>query len=108
MQGLMMDYQLTLQHFYNRAVHIFPRKEIVTQTDTGLDRYTIGEWGKRTAQLANALHRAGVQEGERIATFGWNTYRHLELYFAIPCIGAVLHMLNIRLLPEQLACIIDN
>ncbi len=108
MQGLMMDYQLTLQHFYNRAVRIFPRKEIVTQTDTGLHRYTYGEWGKRTAQLANALHRAGVKEGERIATFGWNTYRHLELYFAIPCIGAVLHTLNIRLFADQLAYIINN
>jgi len=108
MQGLMMDYQLTLQHFYNRAVRIFPRKEIVTQTDTGLHRYTFGEWGKRTAQLANALHRAGVKEGERIATFGWNTYRHLELYFAIPCIGAVLHTLNIRLFADQLAYIVNN
>lgn len=108
MQGLMMDYQLTLQHFYNRAVRIFPRKEIVTQTDTGLHRYTIGEWGKRTAQLANALHRAGVKEGDRIATFGWNTYRHLELYFAIPCIGAILHTLNIRLFADQLAYIINN
>jgi fatty-acyl-CoA synthase len=108
MQGLMMDYQLTLQHFYNRAVRIFPHKEIVTQTDTGLHRYTIGEWGKRTAQLANALHRAGVKEGDRIATFGWNTYRHLELYFAIPCIGAVLHTLNIRLFADQLAYIVNN
>ena len=108
MHGLMMDYQLTLQHFYNRAVRIFPRKEIVTQTDTGLHRYTFGEWGKRTAQLANALHRAGVKEGDRIATFGWNTYRHLELYFAIPCIGAVLHTLNIRLFADQLAYIVNN
>src|SRR5258707_12131997 len=108
MQGLMMDYQLTLQHFYNRAVRIFPRKEIVTQTDTGLHRYTFGEWGKRTAQLANALHRAGVKEGDRIATFGWNTYRHLELYFAIPCMGAVLHTLNIRLFADQLVYIINN
>jgi len=108
MQGLMMDYQLTLQHFYNRAMRIFPRKEIVTQTDTGLHRYTYGEWGKCTAQLANALHRAGVKEGDRIATFGWNTYRHLELYFAIPCIGAVLHTLNIRLFADQLAYIVNN
>src|SRR5260370_16077137 len=108
MQGLMMDYQLTLQHFYNRAVRIFPRKEIVTQTDTGLHRYTYGEWGKRTAQLANALRRAGVKEGDRIATFGWNTYRHLELYFAIPCIGAALHTLYIPLFAVQLAYTIDH
>src|SRR6266516_7319088 len=108
MQGLMMDYPLTLQYFFNRAVHIFSRKEIVTQTETGVHRYTFGEWGKRTTQLANALHHTGIKEGDRIATFGWNTYRHLELYFAIPCIGAVLHTLNIRLFADQLNYIINN
>ncbi|HLX59628.1 MAG TPA: long-chain fatty acid--CoA ligase [Ktedonobacteraceae bacterium] len=108
MEGLMMDYPLTLQHAYNRAVRLFFKKEIVTQTDSGLHRYTYREWGKRTAQLANALQRAGVKKGDRIATFGWNTYRHLELYFAIPCMGAVLHTLNIRLFAEQLVYIINN
>ncbi len=108
MQGLMMDYPLTLQHFFNRAVRIFPRKEIVTLTDSGLHRYTFGEWGKRTQQLAHALHNAGVKEGDRVATFGWNTYRHLELYFGIPCMGAVLHTLNIRLFADQLVYIINN
>jgi fatty-acyl-CoA synthase len=73
MQGLMMDYPLTLQHFYDRAVRLFSRKEIVTSTDSGLHRYTFDDWGKRTAQLAHALYRAGVKEGDRIATFGWNT-----------------------------------
>lgn len=108
MQGLMMDYPLTLQHFFNRATRIFPRKEIVTQTDTGVHRYTYGEWGKRCMQLANALHNAGVTEGDRIGTFAWNTYRHFELYFAIPCMGAVLHTLNIRLFADQLVYIINN
>jgi fatty-acyl-CoA synthase len=108
MQGLMMDYPLTLQHAFNRAVRLFPKKEIVTQLDEGLHRYTYQEWGRRTIQLANALLSAGVQQGDRIATFGWNTYRHLELYFAIPCIGAVLHTLNIRLFADQLVYIINN
>ncbi len=108
MQGLMMDYPLTLQHFFDRAVRIFPRKEVVTLTDNGLHRYTFGEWGKRTQQLAHALHHAGVQQGDRIATFGWNTYRHLELYFGIPCMGAVLHTLNIRLFADQLVYIVNN
>jgi len=108
MQGLMMDYSLTLQHAYKRAVSLFPRKEIVTQLDDGLHRYTYRDWGKRTAQLANALLGAGVRQGDRIATLGWNTYRHLELYFAIPCIGAVLHTLNMRLFSEQLVYIINN
>src|ERR1700730_13402744 len=108
MEGLMMDYPLTLQHAYDRAVRIFGKKEIVTQTDEGLHRYTFREWGKRTAQLGNALRAAEVQEGDRIATFAWNTYRHLELYFGISCFGAVLHTLNIRLFADQLAYIINN
>ncbi|GAC1382853.1 MAG: long-chain fatty acid--CoA ligase [Ktedonobacteraceae bacterium] len=108
MQGLMMDFSLTLQHAFDRAVRFFPHKEIVTCTEEGMHRYTYGEWGKRTMQLASALQNAGVTQGERIATFGWNTYRHLELYFAVPCIGAVLHTLNIRLFTEQLIYIINN
>ncbi|GAC1430900.1 MAG: long-chain fatty acid--CoA ligase [Ktedonobacteraceae bacterium] len=108
MQGLMMDYPLTLQHAFNRAIRLFGRKEIVTQTEGELHRYTYREWGKRTAQLANALAKNGVQSGERIATFAWNNYRHLELYFAVPCMGAVLHTLNIRLFAEQLIYIVNN
>ncbi|HVB25237.1 MAG TPA: long-chain fatty acid--CoA ligase [Ktedonobacteraceae bacterium] len=108
MQGLMMDFPLTLQHAYNRAVSLYARKEVATRTDYGMHRYTYKEWGARTAQLANALHQAGVVEGERIATFGWNTYRHLELYYAIPCMGSVLHTLNIRLFAEQLVFIVNN
>lgn len=108
MESLMMDYPLTLQHFFNRAVRLFARKEVVTLTEQGKHRYTYAEWGKRVQQLANALHQAGVQQGERIATFGWNTYRHLELYFALPCMGAVLHTLNIRLFAEQLVYIVND
>jgi acyl-CoA synthetase (AMP-forming)/AMP-acid ligase II len=108
MESLMMDYPLTLPHFFNRAVRLFARKEVVTLTEQGKHRYTYAAWGKRVLQLANALHQAGVQPGERIATFGWNSYRHLELYFAIPCMGAVLHTLNIRLFAEQLAYIVND
>ncbi len=108
MESLMMDYPLTLQHTFNRAVRLFSRKEIVTLTAEGKHRYTYADWGKRTQQLAHALHQAGTQEGDRIATFGWNTYRHLELYFAIPCLGAVLHTLNIRLFAEQLTYIVNE
>jgi fatty-acyl-CoA synthase len=108
MQGLMMDYPLTLQHAFHRATRLFHRKEVVTLTDKGLHRYTYREWGKRTIRLANALQRAGIGEGDRVATFGWNTYRHLELYFGVPCMGAVLHTLNIRLFDEQLIYIINS
>src|SRR6202165_492135 len=108
MESLMMDFPLTLQHAFNRAVRLFSKKEIVTQTDSGLHRYTFREWGKRTMQLANALNSAGVKKGYHISTFGWNTYRHLELYFAIPCLGAVLHTLNVRLFAEQHAFIVND
>jgi len=108
MESLMMDYPLTLQHSFQRAVRLFGRKEVVTLTAQGKHRYTYADWGKRVMQLANALQQAGVQPGDRVATFGWNTYRHLELYFAIPCMGAVLHTLNIRLFAEQLAYIVND
>src|SRR5260221_4429472 len=108
MQGLITDCPLPLQIFSNRLPRLFPRQEIVTQTDTGTHRYTYGEWGKRCMQLANALHNAGVTEGDCIGTFAWNTYRHFELYFAVPCMGAVLHTLNIRLFADQLIYIINN
>lgn len=108
MDSLMMDYPLTLPHFFKRAVRLFQRKEIVTLTAQGKHRYTYADWGKRVQQLAHALQAAGAQQGDRIATFGWNTYRHLELYFAIPCLGAVLHTLNIRLFAEQLTYIVNN
>lgn len=108
MDGLMMNYQLTLTHAFRRAERFFARKEIVTQTTDEPHRYTYGEWSKRTQQLAHALHEAGVGDGERVATFGWNTYRHLELYYAIPCMGAVLHTLNIRLFADQLVYIVNE
>lgn len=104
----MMDYPLTLPHFFDRAVRLFKRKEIVTLTAQGKHRYTYADWGKRVQQLAHALVGAGVQQGDRIATFGWNSYRHLELYFAIPCLGTVLHTLNIRLFAEQLVYIVND
>ncbi|WP_207229606.1 long-chain fatty acid--CoA ligase [Ktedonosporobacter rubrisoli] len=108
MQGLMMNYPLTLQHAFKRATRIFPHKEIVTQTDGEPHRYTYADWGRRSMQLANALQKAGVEQSDRIATFAWNTYRHFELYFAVPCMGAVLHTLNIRLFAEQLVYIVNN
>jgi acyl-CoA synthetase (AMP-forming)/AMP-acid ligase II len=108
MQGLMMDYPLTLQHPFNRAIRLYTRNEIVTQTEGEPHRYTYADWGKRVMQLANALQNTGVTPGDRVATFGWNTYRHFELYYAVPCMGAVLHTLNIRLFAEQLVYIINN
>ncbi len=108
MRGLMMDFPLTTQHIYQRAVRFAPEQEIVTRTESGFHRYTYADLGERVARLAGALRALGVQPGDRVATFAWNTYRHLELYLAIPSLGAVLHTLNIRLFPEQIEYIIND
>jgi fatty-acyl-CoA synthase len=108
LNGLMMDYPLTLQHLYNRAVQLFPRKEIATKIGPTMHRYNYGAWGKRVSRLAGALTRLGVERGDRVGTLAWNNYRHLEAYFAIPCSGAVLHTLNLRLPLDQLAYIINH
>ena len=108
MNGLMQDFPLTVQHIYDHATRYFPRKEIVTRTEDGYHRYTYADFGERVARLASALRGLGVGPGDRVATFGWNTYRHLELYFAAPCMGAVLHTLNIRLFIDQIEYIIND
>ncbi|MFQ5592753.1 MAG: long-chain fatty acid--CoA ligase [Anaerolineae bacterium] len=108
MKGLMMDYPLTLTHFLERANRLYPHKEIVTKTPAGMHRYTYADFYERVQRLANVLKQLGVRRGDRVATFAWNSYRHLELYFAVPCAGAVLHTLNIRLFPDQMAYIINH
>jgi fatty-acyl-CoA synthase len=108
MEGLMMDWPLTLHHFLDRATRLFPRKEIATRTAAGMHRYTYADFHRRVHRLAHALTRLGIGRGDRVATFAWNTYRHLEIYFAAPCMGAVLHTLNIRLAPDQLIYIINH
>jgi fatty-acyl-CoA synthase len=104
----MQDRPLTLDGFVERAERLSPRKEIVTATVGGVERVTHGEWADRTRRLAAALDTLGVSADGRVATFAWNTARHLELYFAAPCSGRVLHTLNIRLFPEQVTYIVEH
>ena len=106
MKSSMMDYQLTLTGILRRAKEVYPDRELVTRrADGGLDRYTYGEFYQRVLKLMQVLRAQGVKPGDRVATFAWNNARHLELYFAVPCLGAVLHTLNIRLFPDQLTYI---
>ncbi len=108
MQGLMMDYQLTLRPIMERAYKYYPHRKISTKVGPNMHRYTYADMYGRIGQLANALKRLGVKDGDRVGTLAWNTYRHLELYFAIPCMGAVCHTLNLRLPPDQLIYIINH
>jgi fatty-acyl-CoA synthase len=108
MRGQMMDYQLTLTPLLERARRLFPKKEIVTKAGPGLERFTYAQMTERVARLANALENLGIKRGDRVGTFAWNNARHLELYFAAPCMGAVLHPLNLRLPGDQLVYIISH
>src|ERR1700683_4980126 len=110
LQGLMQDdFPLTLHHILHRLRRTSPGKEVVTLTSAqDVERSTFGQVAERVDRLARALGKLGVEPGDRVGTFAWNNRRHLELYFAIPCVGAVLHTLNIRLFEEQLTYIVNH
>jgi fatty-acyl-CoA synthase len=109
MKGLMQEMPLTLPMIFRRAEQLFSDKRIVTGVaGGGRQRSTYGEWCERTRRLGGVLDALGVAADGRVGTFGWNTARHLELYFAVPCTGRVLHTLNIRLFPEQLTYIANH
>ncbi len=108
MRGQIMDYPLTLTPLLERAARLFPTREIASRTPDGMHRYTYREMHQRVHRLAHLLQRLGLKPGDRVGTICWNSYRHLELYFAVPCSGLVLHPLNLRLSPEQLVYIINH
>src|SRR5262245_49862849 len=83
MTGLMMDYPLTLTHFFERSRRLFAKKQLATRVPGGpLFRYTYGEFANRVGRLAGALGALGIGGGDRVGTFAWNSHRHLELYWA--------------------------
>jgi len=104
----MMNVQLTIAPMMERAEKYFSRKKVISRTSTGIYHFTYGEIGNRTRRLASALERLGVKRGDRVGTLAWNHHRHLEAYFAIPGMGAVLHTINIRLSPEQIGYVINH
>ena len=103
-----MDYPLLIHQFLERASVFSPNKEIVTREGEGTHRYGYTDLMQRSSRLSNALAGLGVGIGDRVGTFAWNTYRHLEAYFAVPTMGAVLHTINIRLFTEDLVYIINH
>jgi acyl-CoA synthetase (AMP-forming)/AMP-acid ligase II len=106
MDGLMMDFPLTLPHLLKRAETYFGRGEIVSrQPDKSFHRTTYAETMKRSRQLGAALTKLGLERGDRVATLCWNHSQHHEAYFGVPCAGFVLHTLNLRLHPNDLAYI---
>ena len=109
MQGMMMDTPLTITSIMAFAEKAHPQTEVVSVTlDNPRHRYTLADAFGRMRQLANALHKLGLESGDRVATLAWNDYRHFELYYAISCSGMVCHTINPRLFPEQLEFIINQ
>jgi fatty-acyl-CoA synthase len=105
----MMDYPLTLVAILERAGKLFGNAEIVSRKpDRSFHRYTYSDFYKRSRQLAECLTAAGLQRGERVATLMWNHYAHLEAYFGVPAAGGVLHALNLRLHPSEVAYIVNH
>jgi fatty-acyl-CoA synthase len=99
----MMDSPLLVSSILAHAVKNHPRRGVVSRDGAEIVRFSYAAFGARVARLANALRRLGIEPGDRVASFGWNSHRHLELYYAVPSMGAVLHTVNIRLFPEQIA-----
>jgi fatty-acyl-CoA synthase len=109
MDGLMMDFQLTLPPILRRAETFFGDKQVATRLpDRSFHHYTYRDMARRAKQLAVALQELGLERGDRVATLAWNHHQHLECYFGIPCGGFVLHTLNLRLHPNDLAYIADH
>jgi fatty-acyl-CoA synthase len=109
MLGQMMNEPLLISRQLEFAEKFHPSTEVVTRTVEGpLRRSSYGQVARRSKKLANALHGLGVGPGDRVATIAWNTDRHLELYFAVSGMGAVLHTINPRLSPDQLKYVVDH
>jgi fatty-acyl-CoA synthase len=109
LEGLMQhDFPLTLQHVRDRMRRLYSDSEVVSVRGGARDRASYGEVVGRADRLAAALAGLGVGPGDRVATFMWNTREHFEVYLAVPCMGAVLHTLNVRLFAEQLTYIVNH
>jgi fatty-acyl-CoA synthase len=108
MLSTMQDFPLSVQMILRHGRRVYARSEVVTFEGDHCRRATFAEVGDRAERLAGALARLGVGAGDRIGTFMWNNQEHLEAYLAVPSMGAVLHTLNIRLFPEQLAYVANH
>jgi fatty-acyl-CoA synthase len=106
MRGTMMDFPLTLPTILERARRIFPRVEIVSRKpDKSITRACYGEFHSRARRLASSLTKLGMKRGDRVASMMWNHSKHLEAFFGVPCGGGILHTLNLRLHPHEIAVI---
>src|SRR5580658_2863950 len=108
MLSTMQDGPLLISGILRHGQRVYGDSEVITVEPAGDRRSTFAQVAGRAERLASALRRLGVGDGDRVATFAWNDQEHLEAYLAVPSMGAVLHTLNIRLFPEQLAYVVNH
>jgi fatty-acyl-CoA synthase len=108
LESTMQDFPLTITSILRHGATVHAGSEVVTFEGDGTRRTSFAEVAARIGRLANGLTALGIGTGDRVGTFGWNTQEHLEAYLAVPCMGAVLHTLNIRLFPEQLTYVVNH
>jgi fatty-acyl-CoA synthase len=108
MKGLMQEQPLNIPMILRHGEQVHARKTVTTKTDDGVSVRTFAATAERARRLMAALQGLGVKEDDRVATFCWNHQQHLETYIAAPCIGAILHTLNIRLFEQDLVYIVDH
>src|ERR1700691_3542430 len=108
MYSTMQDFPLTIAAIMRHGCRVHGAWTATTATAAGYRRISYREVGQQAAQLANALNGIGVTGDQRVATFMWNNAEHLTAYLAVPAMGAVLHTLNIRLFPEQVAYVANE
>jgi fatty-acyl-CoA synthase len=108
-RSTMQKVPLSLNQILERAGRLYPQSEIVSRLpDKSLKRHTFGEFYARARRLAAALLALGLNKGDRVATLSWNHYAHLECYFGIPAAGGVMHTLNLRLAPDDIAYVANH
>ena len=108
MNSTMQQYQLTVTSLMRHGARLHPNSEVVSWRGEGARHARYAEVAARAGRLANALCSLGVRPGDRVATLAWNNQEHMEAYLAVPCMGAVLHTLNLRLTPQQLVHIVND
>ncbi|HKA93210.1 MAG TPA: long-chain fatty acid--CoA ligase [Acidimicrobiia bacterium] len=108
LESTMQDFPLGIGMILRHGERVHGDSEVVTFEGDGSRRATFADIAGRAARLAAALRRLGIQDGDRVGTFQWNSQEHLEAYLAVPTMGAVLHTLNIRLFPEQLTYVVNH
>ena len=108
MNSTMQDAPLSIRELFRHGAEVFPDSEVITFEGERARHTSYAKVAERVNRLAGALQTLGIGPGDRVGTLCWNHQEHIEAYFAIPCMGAVLHTLNLRLPPPQLAQIINH